>query len=94
MDYSDANFGKMQEEAVRRVMEMQQRSRSAVGGDRQPTPPPQKDPPNDIFGGLLGGIKLDEEKALIALLIYNCCWGLHICFCKRFCRLQSLFFFI
>ncbi|MBE6872725.1 hypothetical protein [Ruminococcus sp.] len=70
MDYSDANFGKMQEEAVRRVMEMQQRSRSAVGGDRQPTPPPQKDPPNDIFGGLLGGIKLDEEKALIALLIY------------------------
>lgn len=70
MDYSDANFGKMQEEAVRRVMEMQQRSRSAVGGDQQPTPPPQKDPPNDIFGGLLGGIKLDEEKALIALLIY------------------------
>lgn len=70
MDYSDANFSKMQEEAVRRVMEMQQRSRSAVGGDRQPTPPPQKDPPNDIFGGLLGGIKLDEEKALIALLIY------------------------
>ncbi|EGC04173.1 hypothetical protein [Ruminococcus albus] len=70
MDYSDANFGKMQEEAVRRVMEMQQRSRSAVGGDRQTTPPPQKDPPNDIFGGLLGGIKLDEEKALIALLIY------------------------
>ena len=72
MDYSDAQFGKMQEEAVRRVMEMQQRSRDAVGHEERPhqpesTPPP---PAGDILGGILGGIKIDEEKALIALLIY------------------------
>lgn len=75
MDYSDSQFSKMQEEAMRRVREMQQRSRSAVGQDSPPPPPPPPDKPGpspsgNILGGLLGDIKIDEEKALIALLIF------------------------
>lgn len=76
MDYSDSQFSKMQEEAMRRVREMQQRSRSAVGQDSPPpppSPPPDKpDPPSagNILGSILGDIKIDEEKALIALLIF------------------------
>lgn len=69
MDFSDSQFTKMQEDALRRVMEMQQRSRNAVSGEPPPSPtPPQK--PQNVLGSLFGGIKIDEEKALIALLIY------------------------
>ena len=79
MDYSDSQFGKMQEEAMRRVREMQQRSRSAVGQDSPPPAPPPPPPPPDkpeqnssgnILGSILGDINIDEEKALIALLIF------------------------
>ena len=69
LDFSDSQFNKMQEDALRRVMEMQQRSRNAVSGEPPPSPTPQKPPPN-VLGSLFGGIKIDEEKALIALLIY------------------------
>lgn len=72
MEYSDDKFGKMQEEAMRRVMEMQQRSRNAVGQD-SPPPPPSPEPPSkqaDKLSDLLRGINIDEEKVLIALLIY------------------------
>ncbi|MBQ8967323.1 hypothetical protein [Ruminococcus sp.] len=73
MAYSEENFGKMQEEAVRRVMEMQQRSRDAVG--QAPPPLPEKDEEKPVqeqslLNGLTGGIKIDEEKALIGLLIF------------------------
>ena len=64
MDSSEQGFSKMQEEAIRRVMEMQQRSRDAVG-NAGTAPLPQSSP-----GSILGGLKIDEEKALIALLIY------------------------
>ncbi len=86
MAYSDDNnFTTMQEEAIRRVREMQRRSRSIVG---EPAPPkaeetprtqnahsPQKAPQSSsllsgLLGGNLGDIKIDEEKALIGLLIY------------------------
>lgn len=90
----------MQEEAIRRVREMQKRSRSIVGDGEvhnEPAPPPVSGTHNNnntqaagkmsnqhgatlsgpFFGGgkggelfNLGGIKIDEEKALIALLIY------------------------
>lgn len=75
MDYSDSQFNKMQEEAMRRVREMQQRSRSAVGQDSPPPPPPPSDKPEppsagSLLSGILGDIKIDEEKALIALLIF------------------------
>lgn len=82
MDYSDSQFGRMQEEALRRVREMQQRSRSAVGQDSPPPPPPEKPDGSDerektkktssgkFLQDLLGDINIDEEKALIALLIF------------------------
>lgn len=91
MAYSDDNnFTTMQEEAIRRVREMQRRSRSIVGAspDSEPAPPnaeenprtqnvhsPQKAPQSSsllsgLLGGNLGDIKIDEEKALIGLLIY------------------------
>lgn len=91
MAYSDDNnFTTMQEEAIRRVREMQRRSRSIVGAspNNEPAPPkaeetprtqnvhsPQKAPQSSsllsgLLGGNLGDIKIDEEKALIGLLIY------------------------
>lgn len=105
MDYSEtSDFSTMQEEAIKRVREMQQRSKSIVGGEENASPPPPPStphsepttPPNQqhketqsstpnlqsILGGLLGGsggskelfsisnIKIDEEKALIGMLIY------------------------
>ena len=89
----------MQEEAIKRVQEMQQRSRnivnSSVEANEQKPPPvmPKHSEKNEnaktsspslqnILGDLLGGnkggkelfkisnIKIDEEKALIALMIY------------------------
>ncbi|WP_295153553.1 hypothetical protein [uncultured Ruminococcus sp.] len=66
MEYSDSRFGKMQEDAVRRVMEMQQRSRNAA---QQDIPEPRK-PADNTLAGLFGGMDIDEEKILIALLIY------------------------
>lgn len=105
MDYSDPkNFSTMQEEAIRRVKEMQRRSRSFVEGSPigesavtptsgEVTPKGEHqsrrqsaDPISGLLGGLLGsnqgkqtsggelfnigGIKIDEEKALIGILIY------------------------
>lgn len=65
----------MQEEAVRRVREMQRRSQSYIGQPAPPPPepappppPPPPPPPSPLLD--LAGIKLDEEKALIGLLIY------------------------
>ena len=65
----------MQEEAVRRVREMQRRSQSYIG--EQPSDPPPPSQPSDTASPSLSaplldiaGIKLDEEKALIGLLIY------------------------
>ncbi len=103
--YNGKDFSTMQEEAVKRVREMQKRSRSIVNGDSNETrekatsptqPPPaasgsgaksRPDPIQSLLGGLMGGtsksgehgkgelfniggIKIDEEKALIGLLIY------------------------
>lgn len=91
MAYSDDNnFTTMQEEAIRRVREMQRRSRSIVGAspESNSAPPkaeeapytkntqsPQKTPQSSsllsgLLGGNLGNVKIDEEKALIGLLIY------------------------
>ena len=62
----------MQEEAIRRVQEMQRRSQSYIGGDNKvsaaetaASAPASSAPLPDI-----AGIKLDEEKALRGLLIY------------------------
>lgn len=90
MAYSDDNnFTTMQEEAIRRVREMQRRSRSIVGAspNSEPAPPKAEETPrtqnahspqkpseqfalSGLLGGNLGDIKIDEEKALIGLLIY------------------------
>ena len=71
----------MQQEAIQRVQEMQQRSKNMVSSDTPVSPPKANQPrPKQNFnkanhknnGELfnLGGIKIDEEKALIALMIY------------------------
>ncbi|WP_296795768.1 hypothetical protein [Ruminococcus sp.] len=67
MASSDSNFSKMQEDAMRRVLEMQQRSRDAVAPTDKKNE--RSEPASDI-AGLLSGIKIDEEKALIAMLIF------------------------
>ncbi len=72
---ADEGFRSMQQEAMDRVREMQRRSQSYI----EPSAPP-KDTEEEksrsepaledktLFN--VGGIKIDEEKALIALLIY------------------------
>ena len=68
----------MQEEAIRRVREMQRRSQSYVGNEEQESEPAQSEPaaqspvtePPKLPFIDLAGIKLDEEKAMIGLLIY------------------------
>ena len=90
MDYYNSNdFSTMQEEAVKRVQEMQKRSRNIVNGtpsspNSPPKPHPQSNhsqqPLQGLLNGLLGNqskelftisnIKIDEEKALIAMMIY------------------------
>ena len=67
MASSDSNFSKMQEDAMRRVLEMQQRSRDVVVPNEEKS---EKSEPIGDIEGLLGGIKIDEEKALIAMLIF------------------------
>ena len=85
--YNSKDFSTMQEEAVRRVHEMQKRSRNIVNGNPPQSPQkPQQKPANPpplqgLLNGILGNsggkelftisnIKIDEEKALIAMMIY------------------------
>lgn len=85
----EREFKSMQEEAIRRVQEMQRRSKNYVGGDGadggeedshgqippvNPVPTghgttPHK-PAADKTLFNIAGINIDEEKALIALMIY------------------------
>lgn len=91
MDYSENQFNTMQQEAVRRVREMQRRSQSLTESSQPSLPiedmppkaeqkPPEanrqhydngKNPPYEKGRpSLIAGLKIDEEKAMIALLIY------------------------
>lgn len=90
MAYSDKQFNAMQEEAIRRVREMQKRSNTIMSDEPAKVldapPPPQSTPASpqttpSFLSGLFGsqkngelfnlaGIKIDEEKALIGILIY------------------------
>lgn len=85
----EREFKSMQEEAIRRVQEMQRRSKNYVNSDgadggaedrRGNIPPidpvqtergktPQKSAADKTLFNI-AGIKIDEEKALIALMIY------------------------
>lgn len=79
------SFEDMRQEAIRRVMEMQQRSQGLTGSDGRQTDAGAASGANASSGGssplrlppsagkltdLLSGLDIDEEKALIALLIY------------------------
>ncbi|MGN1114010.1 MAG: hypothetical protein ACI4RC_02675 [Oscillospiraceae bacterium] len=80
--YNSKDFTTMQQQAIERVQEMQKRSKSIVGGGETAEVPQKINEPNnkqmphkankkkngELFN--LGGIKIDEEKALIALMIY------------------------
>ena len=78
------SFSAMQQEAIRRVTEMQRAARARVGREEQPSQADAETQPDGmeqsvdhqhsngstgLLSELLGG-KLDEEKALIGLLIY------------------------
>lgn len=84
--YDGTDFDRMRQEAVARAREMQRRAQGLVGGQsvqqpeqRQPSPPheersadtQQHTPVGGILSSLLGSdSKIDEEKALIGMLIY------------------------
>ncbi len=74
MDFSnDENLNRMQREAIERAREMHARANSFISGQGSDSPtaaPPQKNKstPKELFD--LGSIKIDEEKALIGMLIY------------------------
>ena len=83
--YDRTDFDRMRQEAVARARDMQRRAQGLVGG-QTPQPPqpetqsPQENrpeqhasnpPPSGILSALLGSDgKIDEEKALIGMLIY------------------------
>lgn len=90
MAYSDS-VDRMKQEAVRRVQEMQKRSRSVLGersesagntAEKTHTQQQAQGGIDSLLGSLLGkkssggklfdvaGIPIDEEKALIGMLIY------------------------
>jgi hypothetical protein len=63
----------MQQDAINRVREMQRRAQNLVGGENGEQKEIPAAPPHEITSApkpLFQGIKIDEEKALIALLIY------------------------
>ncbi len=75
------SFEDMRRDAVRRVMEMQARAEGLTGGGQAPIPEPEPSAssgvthssapaPGGSLADLLSGLNIDEEKALIALLIY------------------------
>ena len=75
----DEEMMTMQEEALRRVREMQRRSQSYVGhggqeGHEGQESEPAAQRPGEQLPKLplidLAGLKIDEEKAMIGLLIY------------------------
>lgn len=76
MDFSnDENLNRMQREAIERAREMHRRASAYVSGSSSPAPTPahdtddnKKSSPKELFD--LGSIKIDEEKALIGMLIY------------------------
>lgn len=72
MDFSnDENLNRMQREAIERAREMSRRASAYVGNhsdETAPTDPNNKSTPKELFD--LGNIKIDEEKALIGMLIY------------------------
>ncbi|MBQ8107679.1 MAG: hypothetical protein IJ129_02915 [Ruminococcus sp.] len=66
MEYSDNSFHNMQQEAIRRVLDMQRRSKALADSDEADSH--KASPQKPLFS--LAGIDIDEEKALIAMLIY------------------------
>ena len=84
--YDEAQFDRMRQEAIARAREMQRRAQIPInfGGEHRsestPPPPPPPEPPANTqqqggIGGILSSIlghdtKIDEEKALIGMLIY------------------------
>ena len=66
MEYSDNSFHNMQQEAIRRVLDMQRRSKALADSDEADSA--RASPKKPLFS--LAGIDIDEEKALIAMLIY------------------------
>ncbi len=78
---AEADFDTMRRDALRRVQEMQRRSKALVSPE-EPQKPENRQRP-DLLGSLLGGsgakskelfelagVHIDEEKALIGMLIY------------------------
>lgn len=72
-DYNDKDISTMRRDALRRMQEMQRRAAPPPTG----SPPPEKPPASpslisSLLGGgkLPGGLAIDEEKAMIAMLIY------------------------
>lgn len=81
--YSSQDFNTMQEEALRRMREMQKKSRGAVNGETEHAKKedkPQNDDQHtsqssnfqrqDILKSLFGDIKPDPEKMLILLMLF------------------------
>ena len=77
-EVNENEFSRMRQEAMRRMQEMQRRAQGLFGGNMQAenNSPPQEPPPvagqGSAHGELfrLAGIPIDEEKALIGMLIY------------------------
>ena len=71
-DSSDKELSAMRREALKRMQDMQRRAMPLSGGDaaKQPAPRQQETAGGLLSAGLTGKLPIDEEKAMIAMLIY------------------------
>lgn len=81
--YDQTDFDRMRQEAVARARDMQRRAQSLVNGqepssidmqegnaEKKVSAPISQQAAGGILSSLLGDSKIDEEKALIGMLIY------------------------
>ena len=77
-DFNENELNQMRRDALRRMQEMQRR---AMPGPAEPPPKPGEAEASSLLGSLFGsrqggkplniaGVAVDEEKAMIAMLIY------------------------
>ena len=72
-DYNDRELNAMRRDALKRMQEMQRRAAPQSGGrnaEQQPEPRHRESAGGLLPAGLPGKLSLDEEKAMIAMLIY------------------------
>lgn len=65
LEYSD-NFSDMQQDALKRLRQMQERSKNAIEIPKEPPMPPSQ---SDPLGNLLSGLSISGDRLLIIVML-------------------------